>query len=316
MIYPDFHTKAFETDEDRRAAATLPAATRQSMIKNVLYPYEKFVEISDKIMKFHRPVDGGEPDTGWIAGLLGEYRSGKTFILQNFARQFPPRLTDNGFEHDVVYVQARQDWDSLELGKQIYMMTGVPAVPRLTIASMNSKAARRLIECKTKLLIIDDAHCLFGAAGKRRAVYASLIKYLVDQANACNVLLAGPASIEAPMDADLQMKGRGGFPRYRVESFDPKTPEGRNKFRIFLHGVDQRLPFRQLSDLAAKRYLPDLLEMTDGSLGLAMNIVIAAGYNAINDDSACIMPHHLRSAAEDRLPSGKTFQPFAEVQAQ
>lgn len=315
MSFPAFHTEAFETDEARLTAANLPAATRQAMIKNVLYPYEKFVQISDKIMKFHRPVEGGEADTGWIAGLLGEYRSGKTFILQNFARQFPPRLTDSGFEHDVVYVQARQDWDSLELGKQIYMMTGVPSVPRLTIASMNSKAARRLIECKTKLLIIDDAHCLFAAPGKRRIVYASLIKYLVDQANACNVLLAGPASIEAPMDADLQMKGRGGFPRFRIEGFDPTTAEGRKRFRIFLHGVDQRLPFRQLSDLASKRYLPDLLEMTDGSLGLAMNIVIAAGYDAINDGTACIMPHHLRAAAEDRMPSGKTFQPFAGIEA-
>lgn len=315
MTYPEFHTKAFLTEDERQCASSLPAAARQAMIKNVLYPYDKFVEISQKIMKFHRPVDGGEPDTGWIAGLLGEYRSGKTFILQNFARQFPPRLTDNGFEYDVVYIQARQDWDSLELGKQIYMMTGVPAVPRLTIASMNSKAARRLIECKTKLLIIDDAHCLFGAAGKRRTVYASLIKYLVDQANACNVLLAGPSTIEAPMEGDLQMKGRGGFPRFKIEGFDPLTAEGRNRFRLFLHGVDERLPFRQPSQLASKRYLPDLLEMTDGSLGLAMNIIIAAGYDAINDGAACIMPHHLRAASEDRLPSGKTFTPFAGVEA-
>lgn len=311
MIYPDFHTHKFEGLEDRVIASQLPPAQRQTMLKNVLYPYDDFVIATEKIRQFHRPVMGGEPNTGWIGGLLGEYRSGKTFILQNFARQFQPKVTDEGFEHEVIYIQARQDWDALEMGKQVYIATGFPALPRLTVSSQNSKVAKRIIEAKVKLVIIDDAHYLFETAGRRSAAYVSLIKYLVDQVNACSALLAGPPRIEVPIQNDKQLSGRGGFPKFHIEGFDITSRYGRDKFRTFLHGVDERLPFRTLSDLASKKYLPDLLELTDGSLGFAMNIVIAAGFQAINDETACIMPEHLRKAAQDRVPTGKVYAPFA-----
>lgn len=311
MVFPKFHTTAFNTDQERDAASRLPPAERQAMVKNVLFPYEQFLTVSKQIEKFHRPVEGGDADTGWLGGLIGEYRSGKTFILQNFARQFPPVITDNGFQQEVIYLQARLDWDTLELGRQIYLATGIPTLPRLTTSTLNTKAARRIIECGVKLIIVDDAHCLLGTPGRRRTVFISLIKYLLDQVNACNILLVGPSIVERSMETDLQMLGRGGFPRFRTQGFDSER-HGRTQFRVFLHGVDQRLPFRQLSDLSAKRYIADLYEVSDGSIGMVMNIIIAAAYDAINDDTACIMREHLERAAMDRLPTGKTYKPFGQ----
>ncbi|MBY5708077.1 TniB family NTP-binding protein [Rhizobium leguminosarum] len=312
MVFPKFHTTPFKTALEREGASRLPPAERQAMVKNVLFPFDQFLTVSKQIEKFHRPVEGGEPDTGWLGGLIGEYRSGKTFILQNFARQFPPVVTDNGFEQVVVYLQARLDWDSLELGRQIYLATGMPTLPRLTTSTLNTKAARRIVDCGVKLIIVDDAHCLLATPGRRRTVFISLIKYLLDQVNACNILLVGPSIVERSMETDMQMIGRGGFPRFRTKGFDIKTKPGRDEFRIFLHGVDERLPFKTLSDLSSKRYLSDLIEMSDGSLGMVMNIVIAAAYEAINDDTACIMREHLERAAMDRLPTGKTYKPFGQ----
>ncbi|MBO9133570.1 TniB family NTP-binding protein [Rhizobium sp. B230/85] len=312
MVFPKFHTTPFNTDQERDAASRLPPAERQAMVKNVLFPYDQFLAVSKQIEKFHRPVEGGDADTGWLGGLIGEYRSGKTFILQNFARQYPPVITDNGFQQEVIYLQARLDWDTLELGRQIYLATGIPTLPRLTTSTLNTKAARRIIDCGVKLIIVDDAHCLLGTPGRRRTVFISLIKYLLDQVNACNILLVGPSIVERSMETDLQMLGRGGFPRFRTEGFDAER-HGRTQFRVFLHGVDQRLPFRQLSDLSAKRYIADLYEVSDGSIGMVMNIIIAAAYDAINDDTACIMREHLERAAMDRLPTGKTYKPFGQV---
>ncbi|TBY61845.1 hypothetical protein E0H46_28760 [Rhizobium leguminosarum bv. viciae] len=312
MIYPKFHMTPLVTDEQRLEASRLAPAERQEMVKNVLFPYDQFKTVSGQIERFHRPVKGGKPDTGWMAGLIGEFRSGKTFILQNFAREFQPKQTDTGFEQEVIYLQARLDWDSLELGRQIYLATGIPTIPRLSTSTLNTKAARRIVECGVKLIIIDDAHCLLGAAGRRRTVFVSLLKYLLDQVNACNVLLAGPSIVERSMESDLQMIGRGGFPRFRVEGFDPKEREGRDKFRLFLHGIDERLPFRTLSELSSKRYIADLIEVSDGSVGFVMNIIIAAGYMAINDGTACIMPEHFHQAAKERMATGKNYVPFGQ----
>jgi hypothetical protein len=311
-IFPNFHMTPFLEPEARLEASQLLPVERQAMIKNVLYPYAQFVTVTEQIERFHRPVKDGAADTGWMAGLIGEYRSGKTFILQNFAQQFPAVETKTGFEQEVIYLQARQDWDSLELGKQIYHATGAPTVPRISTSTLNTQATRRIIDCNVKLVIIDDAHCLLGTAGRRRTVFVSLLKYLLDQVNACNILLVGPSVVERSMETDLQMIGRGGFPRFRAKSFDITSQEGRNQFRVFLHGVDQRLPFRTLSDLSSKRYLSDFIEISEGSLGMVMNIVIAAGYEAINDGTACIMREHLMQAAKDRMPVGKTFNPFGQ----
>ncbi|CAN7331010.1 TniB family NTP-binding protein [Rhizobium sp. LjRoot98] len=310
-IFPSFHTTPFVTTDEREAAALLPPGERQAMVKNVLFPYEQFLEVSKQIERFHRPVKGGAADTGWMAGVIGEFRSGKTFILQNFARQHPAALTDKGFEQEVIYLQARLDWDSLELGRQIYLATGVPTVPSIKTSTLNTKAARRIVDCNVKLIIIDDAHCLLGVAGRRRTVFVSLIKYLLDQVNACNILLAGPSIVERSMETDMQMIGRGGFPRFYVNGFSSEQ-EGRNQFRIFLHGVDQRLPFRTLSDLASLRYFSDLMEVSDGSIGMVMNIVQAAAYEAINDGTACIMKEHLAQAARERRRVGKKYEPFGQ----
>ena len=312
MIFPKFHSTPFLTSEERAQAALLPPAERQAMVKNVLFPYDQFLTVSEQVERFHRPVKGGTADTGWLGGVIGEFSSGKTFILQNFARQYPATLTEKGFDQEVIYLQARLDWDSLELGRQIYQATGAPTVPRLSTSTLNTQAARRIIDCNVKLVIVDDAHCLLGTAGRRRTVFVSLIKYLLDQVNACNILLVVPSVIERSMETDMQMICRGGFPRFRVDGFDIGTQAGRNQFRLFLHGVDERLPFRTLSDLASKHYSSDLIEISDGSLGMAMNIVIAAGYEAINDQSACIMREHLARAAKDRLPVGKTYKPFGQ----
>lgn len=309
-VFPVFHTTAFNTEDERLAASQLSPAERQAMVKNVLYPYPQFAKVSKQVRSFHRPVEGGDADTGWLAGVIGNYRSGKSFILQNFAREFQPRLTATGFEQEVIYLQARNDWDSFELGRQLYIATGIPTTPRFSTSTLNTKATRRMIECNVKLIIIDDAHTLLGAHNRRRTIFISLIKHLLDQANACNIILVGPQVVADAMHSDLQMVGRGGFPTYRVEGFDINTQEGRNQFRLFLHGVDERLPFRTLSELSSKRYLSDLLELTDGSLGLAMNIVQAAAYQAINDKTACIMLEHLQAAAEVRVPPGKTYVPF------
>lgn len=310
IIFRDFHTTPFVTEEARLAASQLPAAVRQAMVENLLYEYPQFENVTKGISKFHRPVDGGKHGTGWIAGLLGDSRAGKSFLLQAYAGQFQPALEDDGYHFPVVYIQARADWDLLEFGRQIYTATGASSVPRLSASALNTKAGNRLINHHVELLIIDDFQFVLEAAPHKMKSFLSLVKHVADL-RSCNVLLSGLPQIEGGVVANLQVAGRGGFPKFRLDGHDPSIQEEQLKYRAFLKGVDNRLPFAESSELHAIAYQSDFLHLTGGSVGLTMNIVIDAAFKAVNEGERRIRRRHLREAAFVRMDAKARYLPFA-----
>lgn len=311
--FPEFHTTEFSTPDERLAASQLPPTVRQMMVTNLLVPYAQYARVKKFVSQFHRPVDDGTHGTGWIGGVIGESRAGKSFIMQSYAADWMPVEGPNGYDFPVAYLEARAEWDMLEFGRQIYHATGATAIPRMSTAALNTKSAHRLRQFKVQLVIIDDAHFLFAASDRKRTAFVSLIQHIADQ-RSCNVLLAGLPSVEVAMKGNPQLLNRGGFPHHSVLEFDSRTPDEREKFRIFLHGVDQRLPFSKPSDLAQKSYIADFLAVSGGSIGKVMNIIVSAGHMAINEGQSCILPKHLRKATEVRLLEGTAHVPFADME--
>jgi len=313
-VFPEFHTTEFSTPDERLAASQLSPMVRQLMVTNLLVPYAQYARVKKFVSQFHRPVEDGTHGTGWVGGVIGESRAGKSFILQSFAAEWRPVEGPNGYDFPVAYIEARADWDMLEFGRQVYHATGATAIPRLSTAALNTKSADRVRQFKVELLIVDDAHFLFAATGKKRTAFVSLIQHVADQ-RCCNILLSGLPSVEVAINEYPQLNNRGGFPHLRVHEFDSRTPDERDKFRIFLHGVDQRLPFAKPSNLAQKSYIADFLAVSGGSIGKVMNIIIDAGHMAINERASCISPKHLRKATEIRLLEGTAHVPFADPEA-
>ncbi|MBB3389727.1 hypothetical protein FHT82_002467 [Rhizobium sp. BK275] len=313
--FPKFHTKPFETDDERRRAASLPNATRQEMVTNLLVMDEQFDQVMDFIAnRFHRPVDGGRHASGWIGGIIGESRTGKSWMAQYYASQHPHVLGDHGYSCPVIYVEAREDWDRIEFSKQIFLETGASAVPRLTLASMNTTVTRRLTQVHGQLLIVDDSQFLFETTPAKAATNRSLIHHVANQRQ-CNILLIGTEGVEFAIRSNDHLRNRGDFPApIRLTSFDPKTPDGREAARTFLYEVEALLPFAVPSLLHRKEYVDDFLQASGGSRGRMMNFIVPAGCMAINEGSPCIQARHLRIACADRNPYGKDRVPFSQFE--
>lgn len=316
-VFPEFHQTKFLTNEQRRAASELSPAERQTMVTNLVVPSSQFKRLTDMVARFHKPVDGGVSGPGWVGGLLGESRAGKSTILQVYAQQFPAVLGETGYTVPVLYIEARDDWDLLEFGRQIYSETAASSIPRLSTASVNTQATRRTQLFGVELLIVDDAHRLFAKA-RKTPYYVSLLTAIANTRK-CNILLAGLPTIRESVEAIPHLKNRGGFPHDIAYDFDAKTPSDREQFRIFLEGVDRRLPFLRKSGLSSKAYVADFLHVSGGSIGNVMNIVIDAAYTAINEKRNCILPIHLRKAALDRMQEGaraaqtNKYIPFSHI---
>ncbi|MBX5168785.1 AAA family ATPase [Rhizobium sp. NZLR1b] len=312
-FFPEFHITAFKTDEERRAAASLSVTERQKMITNLIVPHRRFKNGLEFVRdRFHRPVDGGNHAAGWIGGVIGEARTGKSFLVQYYASKNPPVFGERGWRIPVAYLEAREDWDRIEFARQIFTATGASTIPRMTIASMNSTVTRRLRQMETELLIIDDAHFLFQVSRFRSSSHASLLQHIANQKQ-CNILLVGLPNVKEAIVANDQLYGRGQFPSFTMKEFDHGKPSGRSRLKIFLADVDARLPFPSLSNLHKEEYLHDFITFGGGSVGkIVMNLIIPAGYMAINRGSPFITREFLRIAAEDRLPSGQTLVPFRD----
>ncbi|MFB2554055.1 TniB family NTP-binding protein [Ensifer soli] len=318
---PKFHLSVF-TDEERRELIPLMSdKERRRMSKFVLVEHEQFEDTIEFIReRLHFASNYPEPHDddhreiqaeGWIGGVIGAPRTGKSFIAQYYTSLHPPVFKQNGgWKVPVAYIEARSDWDRKEFAKQIYWQTKATALPRLTIASMNSTVTSRLRDMGVRLLIIDDAQFLFDTTYAKAHTHKSMLHHIAN-AMQCNILLVGTEEVENAIYAEDRLRGRGDFPSPDVlVGFDPKDPDGRIDFREFLAEIEKRLPFQAVSDLNRRDWIDDFFEACGGSRGRAMNYIVAAAYAAITDRSPCIQLHHLQQAAKDRTPSGKAMIPF------
>lgn len=305
-----FHTAKFDTQEERAAAAALSPAERQWMVENLLFEYALFTSVSDGIKRFHRPVDGGTHGCGAIGGVLGESRSGKSYICQYYKAGFPVHVAEEGERYPVIYLEARADWTPHHTAEQIFMKTGAKSVPSMKTAALITAACRRLLKAGTELVIFDDAHfLLLESKGWALSCFRSLVKGIADL-RSCNVLLAGLPGLQAFIEAESQLCGRGDFPHWHVQPLRWDIDTEREQFTLLLHGIARRLPFQQLSDFADPEVVADFYHTSGGVIGRVMNIICDAALRAINDQAGCVMAHHLTAAATLRLRTGDTYIPF------
>ena len=175
---------------------------------------------------------------------------------------------------------------------------------------MITAALRRLLKTGTELVIIDDAHfLLLEAKGQRLAGFKSIVKAIADL-RSCNVLLAGLEGLQPLVENDGQLSGRGDFPHWQMLPLRWEIEDEQEQFVLLLHGIDERLPFKNLSNLAAADIVADFYHATGGIIGRVMNLIQAAALRAINDQTSCIMDYHLEAAAKPRMKAGETYIPF------
>lgn len=284
----------------REWAAKLPHDVRYDMIENLLFEYPGFKAGMAFLKRFHiKSQKLQKAGTGRIGGVIGEFRSGKSFLIQNYARDYPSVIEGKKKVYPVLYLDARREWDAKEMARQILKLTDRPHRD-MSIAQLNTKALERMTALGTKLLIIDDAHCLIGKKGVVANSFYGFIQEAVER-RICNVLLSGPPVVQAAILERDELRGRGNFPRTPVKSFSLATETGKKNYRLFLGGVDNRLPFLEPTDFLQPAYYDDLKAVSRGSIGETMNLIKDAAFLALDDGARKIELEHFRTALHDML---------------
>lgn len=299
MTLPAFHDEAFKTPKARRTAASLDDAIRRHMVRRLTYKYPGFREATDIIGRFHRSQKTGVPYTGSIGGVIGEFRSGKSFLVKHYLQEFTPTHVDGRLVIPTLYIGAQRDWNAKALPKRILNDLKRPGKSSWSVDDLTSAALARLSDMGVKLLVLDDFHRLIGRRKDVGECALELVRTAAER-EICNVLLCGPRVVQTTIANQDELLGRGGFPIAPVRGFDPKTETGQGYFALFLEGVDDRLPFENPSNLAQEPIFSDLLSVSAGSIGFAMEVIKAAANLALDDDAPCVDVLHFRRAIQDR----------------
>ena len=95
------------SDEEREQVSGLAPEVRKFRVERVLVKYPRFEQAQAFLQRHHRPVDGASHAVGSLAAVLGESRSGKSFMLRHYANSFPDEVEENRVRRRVVYVEVQ-----------------------------------------------------------------------------------------------------------------------------------------------------------------------------------------------------------------
>ncbi|MBB5256837.1 TniB family NTP-binding protein [Rhizobium leguminosarum] len=308
----DFHTATFDTPEQRAAVSLLPNIERQHMIERLLVTYPLFDQLVEFIGNYHFPVIGGTHGRGSVGGLFGKTRAGKTDIIKFYCNKWPAHVVEDGIVIPVVYIPVPPDIVPQRFAEIVYDVTGSGSAPKIKIPSLMGRSVDRIVGVRAQLVIIDDSQFLFGAHKNHVREFYGFLKQLVDR-HTCNILFVGEEGVIPQVLAFGPLAARGGFPKKVLAPFG----EGEmDQFRLLLHEIDLRLPFRELSGLANKYLAQELHNFTGGATGQVMfNLVRPAAFRALNDGSPRILRHHLYEEAALRQRPGDAREYFAREAA-
>lgn len=294
---PTFHTTPFD-ETSRKGMLARGEGARQLMIRNLLYPYNRFLDVQESIAQWHRPVGpSGVAEVGELGLLLGDSGNGKSFMLKSFYQNSVVPPEGDRMRFPVIYIEALAGWKAGAFATALLKATERKiSAKRLNVDQLGQSAVERLMEYETVFIIVDDAHFLFH----QKRYYDdnfSLLKSILDKQFA-NILLCGMPHLRNIATTEYQLGRRSGF-MSELPKFDAAT-EGK-LYQAFLFGVDERLPFPKESGLSDPAMVERLHLASDGSVGLTMAIVKRAARLALTAGSACVMGHHINSAIEHVL---------------
>ena len=272
--------------------------------------HDRYLEARQWIEEFHYPVSGGLPDSGSIGMTIGESRTGKSFTLKRYLRDFPAVVGESGLEMPVVYAEMPVDGGVRgileELAKSIKLQYSL----RMTNPALLEAIKTALVDRNVKLFLIDEIDLVLQEDNKRVLNYTrNLLRRLVDLGT-LNVMCVGLEQSYSLLALDKQLTGRGGMPYRHMRAYEWESEEERVLFRRLCDAFDQLLPFNERSGLARSDVAQRLFWVSDGNIGRLKDIIFFAGCAALNDAAERVELSHFAAAYERRKPLRTTYNPF------
>ena len=166
-----------------------------------------------------------EPKGALLTGLGG---AGKTTICKAILKRYPPALvTIDGTLINTVpafYSSVPSPCGIKSLASSMLEQLGDPSPGRGTAYSLTNRLCKLLVECRTRIIILDELHHLLRMKGRGQTKAQEVCEWLKSLMNSAGVMicLVGTPSCESILQGDSQMSRRFAH-RYRLHDLSCGT---------------------------------------------------------------------------------------------
>jgi hypothetical protein len=273
---------------------------RLARIYRIRIWYPRMTAIYDEIVRAFE-MNPLTPDPECIA-LLGRFRTGKTTLVESFCNQHP-RVVDSETTRVPVLktvVPAKASVNSLLT--TLLVGLGDPLADRGSVGIKSYRLQQFIQECGVQMVVLDEANH-FVDRDSQRVLHdvSNAMKSLVKEHNVACVLVGLPYTEEV-LKVNEQFGSLFGDPLL-LEPFqwDETTPETIREFRLFLHQVENQLPFPQQNNLASHEMAWRCFVASHGKVGYIMRLLRRAAEMAVRQNQPGLSQQLLFEAFEYTL---------------
>ena len=288
-----------------------------TIIEQFVIPHTAFAEAQRQIEQCFRFSTG---QGAWGLAIVGESRTGKTSLLENFELKHQKSHDKDGMNVPVLCASVPSGPTIKSLAGKLLEGFGAPDPERGT-ENEKSRRLRRLIkESGTRMVMLDEFHHFYDR-GKRRIMHnvADWLKVLIDDTRT-TLVVAGLPSCKSVIDQNEQLAGRFLAP-IEMPRFIWTDIGSRSQFIKILKGFHNEIAKQyKISEFYNSEMSFRFYCATGGLIGLLAKLLRQALRNASDSKADSILLHdlataHIQSAwsSDDTNPFETSFQLVASV---
>lgn len=242
-----------------------------TIVEGLIIPHKAFVDAAQQIEQCFKFAELKTEAEG--LAIIGESRTGKTSVLQQFAARHPRYLTPDGWHVPVLFASVPSAPTVKSLAESLLQAIGTSDPGRGTENEKTRRLRVLMKETGTRMVMIDEFQH-FVDQGTHRVMHhvADWLKRLIDDTRA-TIVISGLPTCMAVMDQNVQLAGRFSapivMPRFRWDH-----PTDRKQFcgilRCFGKEISKQVAF---PDLASEQMEFRFYAATGGLMGYLVKLL-------------------------------------------
>jgi hypothetical protein len=208
-------------------------SNQATIVENLIVPHRAFTDAAKQIEQCYKFAEAKAEAEG--LAIIGESRTGKTSVLQQFACKHERVHTPDGWRVPVLFTSVPSRPTVKSLAEALLHAIGTPDPGRGTENDKTRRLQVLMRETGTRMVMIDEFQH-FVDQGTDRVIHhvADWLKRLIDDTRA-TIIISGVPSCMAVMDQNAQLAGRFSAPIV-MPRFDWDKPTDREQFRAIVRG--------------------------------------------------------------------------------
>jgi len=245
--------------------------------------YPRMRTIYEEIVRAFE-VNSLTPEPECIA-LLGQFRTGKTTIVDSFCEQHPRKIGDKTTHVPILKAVVPAKASMGTLLTALLGSLGDPLADRGSMGAKSHRLNQLIPDCGVQMVVLDEAnHFVDRDSQKVLHDVSNTMKNLVKEHNVACVLVGLPYTEEV-LRVNEQFGSLFGDPELLAPfQWDDNRPETITEFRMFLQQVEQQLPFAQHDVLTSRDMGWRCYVATHGKAGYIMKLLRRAAEMAVKRD--------------------------------